>query len=83
MLVLEVMAVGVLSSKSLQKATKPEAIFSGHDHVGCVYRHNAHTTEYTLRAIQAEYWGYTGVYVPPNQVSRLVEIARMERRDAL
>jgi hypothetical protein len=38
---------------------------SGHDHVGCTFRHTADIVEYTLPAMQAEYWGYTGIYIVP------------------
>jgi hypothetical protein len=41
---------------------RPVLVFSGHDHEGCVYRHEAHNvTEYTVRAAQGFYETNLGV----------------------
>ena len=34
---------------------RPTVVLTGHDHDGCVYRHNDRTVEYTLRAAQGHY----------------------------
>jgi hypothetical protein len=45
------------TSNRLLAKLRPIAVFSGHDHVGC-----RHGVEVTLTAVQAEYWGCTGVF---------------------
>lgn len=45
------------STRRLLMATRPAIVFSGHDHVGCW-----HGPEVTLTAVQASYWGCTGVF---------------------
>lgn len=45
------------TSHRLLSKLRPVAVFSGHDHVGC-----RHGVEVTLTAVQAEYWGCTGIF---------------------
>lgn len=39
----------------LLERLRPVLVFSGHDHEGCVYRHNNETVEHTVRAAQGFY----------------------------
>ena len=48
------------SSNSIRTALRPIAVFSGHDHEGCVLNQS----EFTGRAIQAEYSGCSMVWDP-------------------
>jgi len=36
-------------------------VVTGHDHEGCFYKHNNHTTEYTIRSMMGGFHGYTAV----------------------
>jgi hypothetical protein len=49
------------SSKYILEELKPVFIFTGHDHFGCTYKHNEHTTEYTIRSMMGDFGGYTAV----------------------
>ncbi|KAJ9465994.1 Protein TED1 [Diplonema papillatum] len=60
----------VAQQNTLSKATtdwilgtlKPAAVLTGHDHEGCTFIHEPHgTPEWTLRAVQGDYGGNTGV----------------------
>jgi hypothetical protein len=56
------------TSTLLLERLKPVLVFSGHDHEGCVYRHEAHNvTEYTVRAAQGFYETNLGVLAIRNE----------------
>ncbi|EFA74803.1 hypothetical protein PPL_11836 [Heterostelium album PN500] len=41
---------------------KPIYVFNGHDHDGCIYKHNNHTIEYTIRSMMGEFGGYSALF---------------------
>jgi hypothetical protein len=41
---------------------QPRFVFTGHDHHGCTYRHNDHTTEYTLVSMLGDYGGSSAIF---------------------
>eukprot|EP00026_Physarum_polycephalum_P004367 Phypoly_transcript_04385.p1 GENE.Phypoly_transcript_04385~~Phypoly_transcript_04385.p1 ORF type:complete len:374 (-),score=37.57 Phypoly_transcript_04385:2-1123(-) len=41
---------------------QPIFVFNGHDHDGCIYRHNEQTVEYTLRSIMGDFGGYVALF---------------------
>ncbi|KAL0488631.1 hypothetical protein AKO1_015675 [Acrasis kona] len=51
------------SSRAVLSKLKPKYIFTGHDHVGCVYKHSqTNTTEYTVRTIMGDHGGNIGLF---------------------
>jgi thiamine transporter ThiT len=50
------------SSRAILDRFKPAFIFNGHDHDGCIYRHNENTVEYTIRSMMGEFGGYAGLF---------------------
>jgi len=51
-----------VSTKKILEDVKPSFVFNGHDHDGCLYRHNDHTVEYTIRSMMGEFGGYAGMF---------------------
>ncbi|EGG20295.1 hypothetical protein DFA_07418 [Cavenderia fasciculata] len=46
---------------------QPEFIVNGHDHDGCIYRHNNKTVEYTIRSMMGGFGGYSALFeIHPN-----------------
>jgi len=50
------------SSQTILEEVAPTFVFTGHDHDGCIYRHNDHTVEYTIRSMMGGFGGYAGLF---------------------
>jgi predicted phosphohydrolase len=50
------------STQTILKEFNPAFVFNGHDHEGCIYRHNEQTVEYTIRSMMGEFGGYAGMF---------------------
>jgi len=50
------------STQTILNSIEPSFVFSGHDHDGCIYRHNEKTVEYTIRSMMGEFGGYAGIF---------------------
>ncbi|KAF2075824.1 hypothetical protein CYY_002858 [Polysphondylium violaceum] len=51
------------SSDYILEHLKPLFIFNGHDHEGCIFKHqNNITTEYTIRSMMGGYAGYSALF---------------------
>jgi len=50
------------STQAILEAIQPSFVFTGHDHDGCIYRHNEKTVEYTIRSMMGEFGGYAGMF---------------------
>jgi len=50
------------SSRVILDEFAPSFVFTGHDHDGCIYRHNEHTVEYTIRSMMGGFGGYAGLF---------------------
>jgi len=50
------------STQTILEEFKPSFVFNGHDHDGCIYRHNEQTVEYTIRSMMGEFGGYAGMF---------------------
>lgn len=50
------------TTQTILDTVKPAFVFNGHDHDGCIYRHNEQTVEYTIRSMMGEYGGYAGMF---------------------
>jgi len=50
------------STQTILDSMAPLFVFSGHDHDGCIYRHNEQTIEYTIRSMMGQYGGYAGMF---------------------
>jgi len=50
------------SSQVILEEVAPAFVFTGHDHDGCIYRHNERTVEYTIRSMMGGFGGYAGLF---------------------
>jgi len=50
------------STNTILQNIQPSFVFNGHDHDGCIYRHNEQTVEYTIRSMMGEFGGYAGMF---------------------
>lgn len=55
--VIEQNMLSVETSNFILNELKPVFIFTGHDHYGCKYEHNSHTTEFTIRSMMGDFDG--------------------------
>lgn len=50
------------STQMILQEMQPTLVFNGHDHDGCIYRHNQKTVEYTVRSMMGGFGGYAGLF---------------------
>lgn len=66
--------MSVNATNFILEEIKPVFIFDGHDHDGCIYRHNERTVEYTLRSIMGDFGGYVALFeiLPKNPKNSVI-----------
>jgi len=58
------------TTQRILEDVQPIFVFNGHDHDGCIYRHNDRTVEFTVRSVMGDFGGYAGLFeIQPHRIA--------------